>query len=365
METNDVLVIGGGQAGLATGWHLRREGLAFRILEAEALPGGAWPRYYDSLQLFSPASYSSLPGKPFPGDPDRYPLRDEVTAYLRSYAAELALPVIPNTKVVEVVHDGSFNVRSQDGRVFTSHALVVASGAFNTPHIPSLPGQEAFEGQRLHSAAYGNPGGFQGQRVIVVGGANSAVQIAYELAKTARVTLATRRAIRYVPQRLFGLDFHFWMKATGLDFLNILDDQSTPVLDDGRYRAAIRSGSPDARPMFSSFWSGGVVWPDGTREQVDTVIFATGFRPNVPYLSGLDALDAQGRPLQRKGISAKVPGLFFVGMPRQRNFASATLRGVGPDAAYVMPHLVRHLRAVRPKAQGWRSEIYADGLQSS
>jgi hypothetical protein len=126
---------------------------------------------------------------------------------------------------------------------------------------------------------------------------------------------------------------------TGLDRSQWLGDQSTPVYDTGQYRTAIAAGRPDQRPMFTSFTEDGVIWGDGGHEAVDAVIFATGYRPNLPYLTGLGALDKAGRVLQRGGVSLTEPGLYYVGMPRQRTAASATLRGVGADAKVVVTHL--------------------------
>ena len=233
---------------------------------------------------------------------------------------------------------------------FRSRSLVAASGSFSAPNLPRLPGQDRFRGTILHSAAYRNPGPFQGKRVIVVGAANSAVQIAAELAGVAKVTLATREPVRFVPQRLLGCDFTCWMKWTGLDYLPWLRDQSTPVLDSGKYRKALAARKPDQRPMFTGFTEAGIEWPEGEHEEVDAVIFATGYRPNFPYLAGLGALAASGKPLHRKGISSVVPGLYFVGMSGQRSFRSATLRGVGRDAGFVVRKLRQHLaeRAARP-----------------
>ena len=194
----DTIVIGAGQAGLAAGYHLQRAGVSFAILEAGDQPGGSWPAYYDSLRLFSPARYSALPGRPFPGPAGRYPARDEVVAYLRDYAAHFRLPVITGVRVTEVAPapDG-FRVRAANGTVFSARAVVAATGAFHRPSLPALPGQESFGGRIIHSAAYRRPEDFAGQRVIVVGAGNSAVQIAVELADTqggpAEVTLATRQ----------------------------------------------------------------------------------------------------------------------------------------------------------------------------
>lgn len=340
----DAIVIGAGQAGLATGYHLKRAALRCVILEGARQLGGSWPRYYDGLTLFSPARYSSLPGLPFPGDPDGYPTRDEVVSYLREYGARFDLPVISDAKVQQVERSGSaFLLRTAKACEYRSRTLVAASGSFYAPNLPRLPGQDRFRGTILHSAAYRNPDPFKGQRVIVVGAANSAVQIAVEVAAVAKVTLATREPVRFVPQRFLGCDFTCWVNWTGLDYLPWLKDQSTPVLDSGKYRKALAARKPEQRPMFTSFTEAGIKWPEGGHEPVDAVIFATGYRPNFPYLTGLGALDASGKPLHHKGISSVVPGLYFVGMSGQRSFRSATLRGVGRDAAFIVRALGQHL----------------------
>jgi putative flavoprotein involved in K+ transport len=339
----DAIVIGAGQAGLATGYHLKQAGLRFVILEAGRRPGGSWPRYYDSLTLFSPARYSGLPGLPFPGDPERYPTRDEVVSYLKDYARHFDLPVVSDAKVQEVERPQSVFLLRTSNTDYHSRTLVGASGSFYSPHLPRVPAQSRFQGVVLHSAAYQNREPFKGKRVIVVGAANSAVQIAVELTAVAKVTLATREPVRFIPQRFLGCDFHCWVQWTGLDFLPWLKDQSTPVLDSGKYRKALSARQPDQRPMFVGFTETGVMWSNGEQEPVDAVIFATGYRPNFPYLAGLGALDVSGKPLHRKGISSAVPGLYFVGMSGQRSFRSATLRGVGGDAAYVVGALRRQL----------------------
>jgi putative flavoprotein involved in K+ transport len=178
---------------------------------------------------------------------------------------------------------------------------------------------------------------------------NSAVQIGVELAQVARVTLSSRRPIRFLPQRPLGRDVHFWMWLLGVDRLPLSGMwqrmKNNPVLDTGRYQSAIAAGHPDWRPLFERLTSDGVMWTDGREEPVDSIILATGYRFQPDYLAGLGAWDAQGHVLHQSGRSLTVPGLFYVGLSFQRTYASATLRGVGPDAALVVRQLQRALHA--------------------
>ncbi|MGI3222662.1 flavin-containing monooxygenase [Streptomyces sp. GTA36] len=346
MEHADLLVIGAGQSGLATAALASHHGFARTlILEAEEAPGGAWPRYYDSLTLFSPARYSSLPGMRFPGDGDRYPTRDEVVDYLRAYARRLTADLHTSTTVASVTRQrGAWSVRAEDGREFTAGAVIAATGDYDTPYIPDLSGREEFMGRVLHAADYRSPGPFAGQRVLVIGGGNSAIQIAAELGAVSDTTLATRRPIGWMTQRPLGKDLHWWLTHTGLDVAPIrrlLEKVPVSVLDDGRYRTALHDHGVDQRAMFTRFTPDGVVRADGTKEAVDAVVLATGYRPAFPYLTGSGALDADGRPLHRGGIATTVPGLGFVGMEFQRSFSSKTLRGVGRDAGHVLSWLRR------------------------
>jgi len=170
--------------------------------------------------------------------------------------------------------------------------------------------------------------------VVVVGRGNSAVQIAIELADSSHTLLAVLRPVQLTKTKVLGIDLHFWIRAVGLDtfpFWRFGKKPPSPssVADLDDYRARLEAGKPDQRPMFTSFYSDGVVWTDGTKEPVATVIFATGYRPDLSYLHPLGALDAEGKPLQTAEISLSVPGLYYVGLEGQRSFASATLRGWG------------------------------------
>ncbi|MZD10416.1 NAD(P)-binding domain-containing protein [Streptomyces sp. SID5785] len=346
MEHTDLIIIGAGQAGLATAALARRYGFGRPLLlEAAAEPAGSWPDYYDSLTLFSPARYSMLPGLTFPGNPDRYPTRDEVVDYLRQYATRLDADVRTRTRVTSVRREGgAWIVTAEDGTSWSAPAVIAATGNYSTPNMPVLPGQDAFTGRVLHAAEYRGPEPFDGQRVVVVGGGNSAVQIAAELGAVAEVSLATRRPLGWMPQTILGRDLHWWLKYTRLDVAPIrrwLEKLPVSVLDDGRYRAALDRHGVDQRSMFARYEADGVVWDDGTKERVDAVLLATGYQLAFPYLEGTGALDHDGQPLHRGGVASSVPGLGFVGIEFQRSFSSKTLRGVGRDAGYVLARLRR------------------------
>lgn len=361
-RTEPVIIIGGGQSGLAAARAALTVGLRPVVLQAGSEPVGSWPDYYDSLILFSPARYSALPGMPFGGDPDRYPRRDEVTAYLRQYAQTLHVDIRTRTRVVAVHprRDGGYLVRTHAGDELPAAGVVAASGSFGNPYLPTLPGQDDYAGDLRHVAHYRRPDGYAGKRVIVVGAGNSAVQVAYEIAAHARVTLATREPVRFLPQRLGGRDLHHWLRVSGADRLprRVLTRlvRHTAVLDTGIYRNALASGLLSRRDMFTAFTPEGVIWADGTPEPVDAVIFATGYRPDLAYLNPLGALD-HGVPRQVGGISTSHPGLVYLGLEFQRSFASNTLRGVGRDAAHVMTALAAHLSGRSRRGRQRKAEL--------
>jgi putative flavoprotein involved in K+ transport len=347
----DLIVIGAGQSGLATAHTALRQGWRRPlILEAGADTAGSWPSYYDSLTLFSPAGYSALPGRPFPGDADRYPTRDEVAGYLRDYAGALDAEIRTGHRVTAVRPakateatgpSGGLIVETAGGSTFIAPAVVAATGAFAHPHLPRLPDRDGFGGRTLHAAEYRNPKAFTGDRVIVVGAGNSAIQIAADLAPHAEVTLATRAPVRWAPQHILGRDLHWWLRRTGVDIAPIrrrLHKLPVSVIDDGGYRAALDAAGIERREMFTGFTADGVRWPDGTETPADTVLWATGYRHRYPYLS-----DAG----HRLGVSTALPGLGFVGIEFQRSFASNSLRGAARDAAYVLRRLRRSHRSHR------------------
>lgn len=348
-NSKPIVIIGCGQSGSAAARAVLDAGLRPLVLEAGPRPAGSWPAYYDSLRVFSPARFSRIPGfRPLEGDPDRYPARDEIAAYLEAFAAGLNAEIRTHTPAVDVTVDGDvYTVHTATGEAIEAAGVVAASGSFANPVRPRFPGQDEFTGRLVHAADYREPGPFAGKRVVVVGAGNSAVQIACELAHHATVTLASRAPLTLVEQRPGGKDLHHAL-AAGFDhlpaewFARFLPGRL--AIDTGGYQDAFDQGLLDRQPLFTAFEGDELVWGDGSREPVDAVIFATGYRPHLPYLTSLGALDEHGAPRHLGGISTTHPGLVYLGLEFQRSFASNTLRGVAADAAHVIEPLAAYAR---------------------
>ena len=202
----DVLVIGGGQAGLAMGYHLAQSGRSFQIVDAGAEIGGTWRSRWDSLRLFTSGRYDNLPGLPFPAGPDTYPGKDDVASYLQAYAAKFGLPVRLNTNVTSLTRSGGGYVAKAGGEVLEARQVVVATGPFQVPFIPPIA--EALDPgvHQIHSAHYRRPQSVPPGKVLVVGAANSGCQIAHELSATHRVELSVGQRLPAIPQRPLGRD---------------------------------------------------------------------------------------------------------------------------------------------------------------
>jgi putative flavoprotein involved in K+ transport len=350
----DVLVIGGGQTGLAAGFYLHRlardaargrggPAPSFAILDANTHPGGAWQHYWDTLELFSPAAYSSLPGyrmPPWSGEGN--PSAAHVVSYLTAYEERYGLPVHRPVTVhaVEDHPDGGYLTRTDRG-TWSSRVVVNATGSWRRPFVPRTPGAETFTGAQLHTIGYRGRAPFAGQRVVVVGGGNSGAQIAADLLPAAAaVTWVTRRPPRYLPDEVDGRTL-FAVATAHVQALHRGEPSPGGVGSLGDIvavppvRAARDAGRLEAQPMFSGVTRTGIRWDDGRTQEVDTVLWCTGFRPDLAHLRPLGLRMDGTVPATVEDPPTGSPdraGMFFLGYGDWCGPASATLIGVGAPA---------------------------------
>src|SRR3954470_7294887 len=217
VQQREVVVVGGGQAGLAVGYFLAQQNRRFTILEAAGEPAAAWRSRWDSLRLFTSVRYDSLPGLDFPGDPSSYPSRDDVIAYLSDYAQRFELPVEFNSRVQAVRgrDEGGFVVELAD-RSYQADQVVVATGPFQVPFTPPIAADLDREVVQLHSSHYRSPGDLPTGTVLVVGGGNTGYQISEELVRSREVHLAIGARQMPLPQRILGRDLFDYLERFGL-----------------------------------------------------------------------------------------------------------------------------------------------------
>ena len=335
--TYEVIVIGGGQAGLAIGYQLVQQRRPFVILEAAADPAASWRARWDSLTLFTPVRYDSLPGLPFPGDPDRHPVRDEVVDYLTDYARRFELPVELDSEVKAVRrHADRYLVELAD-RTYETDQVVIATGPFQTPVVPTLAADLDPGVVQFHSVEYRYPEALPDGPVLVVGGGNTGFQIAAELAATRDVHLAIGSRQTPLPQRLLGRDLFRWLEVTGLMRRTVdsrigqrLKDRDTLI--GSTPRSARRLGIQlHGRATAAS--GSEVTFADGAQAAFDTVIWATGYRLDHSWIDA-PIFDGDGFVEHVRGVTASA-GLYFLGLPWQHTRGSALLGWVKDDAEYL------------------------------
>jgi putative flavoprotein involved in K+ transport len=334
----EVVVVGAGQAGLAIGCFLARQGRRFVILDRAVSIGAVWRARWESLTLFTPRRYNGLPGLPFPGDPDGYPTRDEVIAYLERYAETFELPIALNSNVRSIRAEDDVFVLEVDGRTIRADQVVVATGPFQTPYVPEVAGRLAPQVFQAHSTEYQRPSGVPSGTVLVVGGGNTGFQIAKELSRTHRVHLSVGSRQAPLPQRFLGRDLFWWLTKSRL--LNTTVEsrlgrrlQHRDTLIGSSPRELRRRYGVGLRPRVVDASGRTVRFADGGELEVDAVIWATGYRPDYSWIH-LPAFDPDGRLRHRRGVT-DVPGLYFLGLTWQHTRGSALLGWVKEDAEFI------------------------------
>ena len=355
----DTVVIGAGQAGLAVGYYLARQGCDFLILDAKERVGDSWRQRWDSLRLFTPAGYSGLPGMPFGAPAGRRPTKDETADYLEEYATRFSLPVRPGVSVDSMTRQGDLYTLTAGSRRFETNVVVVATGPYHRPRTPAFAAALDPRIAQLHSSEYHNPNGLPDGDALVVGAGNSGAEIALELAETRRTWLSGRDTGR-VPLRLPGRAL-WWPLLTHLNVdsrvgrrLKAMTSNRGDPLVGISPRDLARAGV-ERLPRTSGVKDGKPVMEDGRVVDVSSVVWATGFAPDFAWIS-LPVFGDDGYPAHHRGVVEGEPGLYFLGLRFLYTLTSSFIGGVGADAQYVARHI-----AARPHAGGPPSPARAWG----
>jgi putative flavoprotein involved in K+ transport len=345
------VVIGGSQAGLAIGYFLKKRSLPFVILDENERIGNAWRKRWDSLCLFTPARYNGMPGMPFPRRPWAYPTKDEIAGYLEAYARAFELPVRTGVKVDRLAKTGDrFEVKCGQQTLFAEN-VVVATGAFNNPRVPSFARELDERIVQLHSKDYRNPSQIQAGGVLVVGAGNSGAEIAMELAPHHQTWLSGPDTGQEPARAGTRLDHlltpMMWFVATRLTVNTALGRKLRDHFLDpprgiplGRVRRKDFAPAGIKRvPRTTGVNNGYPLLEDGTVLTVSNVIWCTGFRPDYHWID-LSLPTHNGLPIHDRGIVESCPGLYFVGLLFLYSLSSALVGGVGRDAEHIVDHIV-------------------------
>jgi putative flavoprotein involved in K+ transport len=343
-ESFDIIIIGGGQAGLAAGYYLTQRKENYIILDEHTRTGDTWRQRWDSLRLFTPSQNNYLPGMKFPKPDFYFPTKDEAADFLETYARHFSLPVRYGVKIENLNRNGAGYKLSAGDTTFQATKVIVATGAYHTPHIPAVAKEFNSNLFQMHSINYRNPTDVPVKDLVVVGAGNSGAEIALELSKAGKnVWLAGRdvgliQANKYA--RLLGGKPYWW-------FLRRVMTTRTPL---GRKMKAnvLIHGNPLVRLRREEIAAAGVeftprlVGSNSGHPQVDGgrvlpaggILWATGFHPDYQWIK-LPIFDESGRPRHVRGVVPEAPGLFFLGLHFQTGLTSSLLGGVGEDAKYI------------------------------
>lgn len=339
VECYDTIVVGGGQAGLAAGYHLAKKDIDFLILDGNERVGDSWRNRWDSLRLFTPARYSGLPGMPFPGRALDLPDKDQVADYLERYAGHFDLPVRSGARVTSLNWDGERYVLSAGRLTYQANSVVVATGPFQTPRVPALAAELPRSVHQIHSSEYRNPSALPPGDVLVVGVGNSGAQIAMELAQSRRVWLAGRES-GHLRRRLLGRDIYDWVWPMFTTF-------HADTIIGRRMKRGARATDPLIGITPSQIAASGVVRVGKLTEVRDglpfcedrtvntaVVVWCTGFSADYRWID-LPVFGDDGYPRHQRGVVTDAPGLYFLGLRFQHRRTSPLIGGVGGDAAYI------------------------------
>ena len=347
----DTIVIGGGQAGLSTGYFLKQQGRNFVILDANEQIGDSWRKRWDSLRLFTPARYDGLVGMPFPAPADTFPTKDEMADYLEAYASRFELPVRTGIKVDCLTKQGDRFVVTAGSQRFEADNVVVAMANFQSPRLPPFARELDPSIVQLHSSEYRNLSQLREGGVLIVGAGNSGAEIALEVART-HPTWLSGRDTGHVPFRIDGAAARLFLTRLVLRglFHRVLT-VNTPigrklrpkVLSEGGPLIRVKPKDLSAAgvervPRTAGVRDGLPVLADGRVLDVANVIWCTGFHPGFSWIA-LPVLGEE-EPMHERGVVGSEPGLYFVGLTFLYAFSSTMIHGIERDAEHVVQTIV-------------------------
>jgi putative flavoprotein involved in K+ transport len=358
-EVFDVIVIGGGQAGLSVGYHLQRTGVRFVILDAHPRIGDAWRQRWDSLRLFTPARFDGLDGMPFPAAPNYFPTKNEMADYLESYALRFKLPVHSGVRVQRVFKYGARFVVSTRAREYHAAQVVIAMGKYQRARAPAFAEELSRDIVQLHSSDYRNTRQLKPGGVLLAGAGNSGADLALETARAGHPTWLAGEKVGEVPFRpgsfvgrnilgplVLGFVFHHVLtlrtpmgrKAQAgaiTRAVPLIRVKSRDLKAAGVERVPRVVGVRDRLPLLT----------DGRVLTVSNVIWSSGYHPGFEWLD-LPVFE-NGASRHRSGVVDTQPGLYFVGLPFLHAMSSSMIHGVGRDAARIAGEVAAQHRSAR------------------
>jgi putative flavoprotein involved in K+ transport len=354
-ERYDVIVIGGGQAGLSVGYYLKQRGVRFAILDAAARVGDAWRHRWDSLRLFSPARFDGLVGMRFPAPDDHFPTKDEMADYLESYAKEFDLPMRMGTRVERVSRQNGRYVIEAAGSIFEADQVVVAMSSYQKPRVPDFARDFSAEIVQIHSSDYKSPSQLKPGAVLIAGAGNSGAEIAIELVRSGHPTVVAGPNTGEPPiepetvfARWIGMPFMFRVvfhrvltvkTPMGRRARPKMLKKATPLIRT-KNKHLLAAGA-ERTPRVQGVLDGKPVLEDGRVLDVSNVVWCTGFHPGHAFID-MPIFDESGEPKHDGGVVSSAPGLYFVGLHFLYAMSSAMIHGVGRDAARIVETLMQH-----------------------
>jgi putative flavoprotein involved in K+ transport len=356
----ETVIIGAGQAGLSTAYHLTQQDRSFVMLEANDRVGDNWRNRFDSLKLYSPAGFDGLPGWDMPVPRWTYPTKDQLADYFEAYAERFEFPIITGVSVDSLRRDGDRYVIRAGAHRFVADNVVIASGTFQEPITPGFARDLDPAITQMHSNDYRNPSQLQDGPTLVVGCAHSGADIALEVSAH-HPTIVSGRVNGEIPFDIEGRVARFVIPVLWFVANHVLT-MRTPL--GATIRHHVRgSGGPLLRVKRAHLDAAGVertesrvagvvegkpVLEDGrVLHDVANVVWCTGFGKDVSWIE-IPVAGEDGWPEQERGVVESSPGLYFVGLPVLFAFASMLVGGVGRDAKYVARHIARRKTAGAP-----------------